>query len=91
MAAPVDDVKRRRELAAAEGFYEICRECSILFDRGPKGFTGVEVGQQVEQRRRATPMEAFNEPLAPEPRDDFSLGLRLEAIKGYLCVVSFCA
>jgi hypothetical protein len=26
---------------------------------------------------------------APEPRGDFSLGLRLEAIKGYLCVVSF--
>ena len=34
-------------------------------------------------------MQVQDEEPAPEPRDDFLLGLRLEAIKGYLCVVSF--
>ena len=43
----------------------------------------------MKQRRRTELMKAFDVTLAPEPRGDFSLGLRLEAIKGYLCVVSF--
>jgi hypothetical protein len=43
----------------------------------------------VKQRRRAESLKAFDVTLAPEPRGYFYVGLRLEASKGYLCVVSF--
>jgi hypothetical protein len=43
------------------------------------------------ERRRVEPMQMLDVALSPQPRSDFSLGLRLEAIVGYLCVVSFAA
>jgi hypothetical protein len=36
-------------------------------------------------------MQMLDVTLAPQPRADFSLGLRLRAIVGYLCSVSFAA
>jgi hypothetical protein len=91
MPALVDDVQRRCELIAAERSREFGIDLRVGFE--PGGDVGpcryLDFADKMLERRRPQMMQVQDEELAPEPRGDFSLGLRLEAIKGYLCVVSF--
>jgi hypothetical protein len=78
---PVDDIQRRRKSIRVDpriGFEMLGYESAAL-----------DFVEKMPQWRRAEPMQMLDVTLVPEPRGDFSLGLRLEAIKGYLCVVSF--
>ncbi len=78
---------------AAEGSHKFGIDPRIAFEPGgdvdPRRC--LDFADEMPQRRRAEPMKALDMTLAPEPRSDFSLGLRLEAIVDYLCVVSYAA
>ncbi len=69
-AAPVDDVKRGRELATAEGAHEFGIDLRVVFE--PGGDIGpcryLDFADKMPQRRRAEPMQMLDEALSPEPR-----------------------
>jgi hypothetical protein len=84
----------RREFVAVQCADKFARKRGIPFDRRPNRLTGVDVGQEVVQRRGAEGVHAFDDALLPEPGGslavDFNLpraphGARIARIWGLSC------
>jgi len=66
--ALIDSVKDRRELVAAIELDEIGVELAISCKRGVDSAAGLDLAEEIEQRRRTKAVQLRNEALAPDAR-----------------------